>query len=232
MALPEHCGGEGAGWKLPLKGVLPAHAAQLTLSVCEFRRELDLDRGAGRGMWKKREIEIIRNVDPNRIIKFGNADSEDGILLNHFYMDMRGVKIADARAIVDEEAALLHRIEEAGENDDEVERIIDELMSDESELSAFDVGVAGTIYALSAVGAAPITSCNGGLLDGCHAYNYPNVLFSIEPGKLAGVTAVAELTGVGLENASGHVLVYADSIPKLNAFADRLVRQLEDGNSP
>lgn len=177
-------------------------------------------------MWASVDIEIIRSVNSDAIATFENADAEDGILLNHVYVDMRGYTLADARDIVAEEAALLRDIEAMG-YDADLDGVSNELYESCSELSAFDIGVAGTIFALSAAGAAPISSCNGGLLgDGDHSSEVPHVLFSIGEGRLQPILTAAEAVNVGLLNNSGHIEVFADTIPKLNAFAERLLLEL------
>jgi len=178
-------------------------------------------------MWDAVEVEIVRKVDPSLIGPFEGADAVDGILLNHAYVDMRGHSIADARQIVAEEVELLREIE-AIDDDDRLIEVLDEVYESGSELGGFDVGTGGAIYALSAAGAAPISSCNGGLLgEASHASEVPHILFSVDPGRLAPILAAAEAADVGLLNNSGHVEVFADCIPKLNAFAERLLIELE-----
>lgn len=49
-------------------------------------------------MWGCVDVEIVWELDPG-IGPFENADAEDGILLNHNYVDMRGYSIADAQEI-------------------------------------------------------------------------------------------------------------------------------------
>jgi len=90
------------------------------------------------------------------------------------------------------------------------------------------VGTAGAIFALSAAGAAPISSCNGGLLgDTSHSSQVPHILFSVTRDCLGPIFAAAEAAEVGLVNNSGHVEVFADCIPKLNLFARQLLHELE-----
>ncbi len=89
-------------------------------------------------------------------------------------------------------------------------------------------GTAGAIFALSAAGAAPISSCNGGLLgDTSHSSQVPHILFSVTPDRLAPILAAAKAADVGLLNNSGHVEVFASGIPGLRAFARQLLHQLE-----
>lgn len=179
-------------------------------------------------MWQCVDVEIVREIDPAAIGPFENADATDGILLNHAYVDMRDYSIPDAREVVAEEAELLREIEASEADEDRLEELMEELYEASSDLSGFDVGTAGAIFALSAAGAAPISSCNGGLLgETSHASQVPHVLFSIASEKLAPILAAAEATDVGLVNNSGHVEVFAERIPKLNAFAARLLLELE-----
>jgi len=179
-------------------------------------------------MWQSVDIEIVRDVDPAAIGPFDNADAEDGILLNHVYVDMRGFSAADAREVVAEEARLLDDIEAIGDDDDRLAELLEGLYEDASELSGFDVGTAGAIFALSAAGAAPISSCNGGLLgDTSHSSSVPHILFSVARERLGPILAAAEAADVGLLNNSGHVEVFGDRIPRLNAFAQHLLRELK-----
>jgi len=185
----------------------------------------------GRGktaMWQCVDVEIVREINPAAIGPFENADATDGILLNHAYVDMRGYSITDAREVIAEEVELLREIEATEADGGRLEELMEELYEAASDLSDFDVGTAGAIFALSAAGAAPISSCNGGLLgEASHSSQVPHILFSVDPMKLAPILAAAEATDVGLLNNSGHVEVFAERIPKLNAFAARLLLELQ-----
>lgn len=177
-------------------------------------------------MWQEAEVEIRRDLNPAAIGPFEYADARNGILLNHGYIDMRGQSVGDARLLVDHEAELLHDIEAA--DDDMLGDLIDDFHLSEFELAMFDIGTGACVYALSAAGAAPISSCNGGLLgDMEHASDVPHILFSIDPEFLGPILLAAEAADVGLTNNDGHVEVFAKRLPELNRFADRLVIELE-----
>lgn len=179
-------------------------------------------------MWESIDVEIVRELDPSAIGPFENADAKDGILLNHEYVDMRGYSISDAQDILGEEAQLLDDIEAIGDDDDRLEELLEQLYEDASELSGFDVGTAGAIFALSAAGAAPISSCNGGLLgDTSHSSQVPHILFSVTKDRLRPIIAAAEAADVGLLNNFGHVEVFAKRIPELHNFAKQLLHQLQ-----
>lgn len=179
-------------------------------------------------MWKTADVEIVRDLNLGAIGSLENADAEDGILLNHDYVDMRGCTVADAWDVVTEEAQFLADVDAADGDYDRIADLIDSLASDMSPLGEFDIGTAGAIYALSAAGAAPITSCNGGLLgEMSHSADVPHILFSSDPGTLEPVVAAAELAEVGLINNAEHAELYAENIPKLNRFAEILLGQLQ-----
>ena len=178
-------------------------------------------------MWKSIDVDIVREIDPKAIRTFENADAEDGILLNHSYIDMRGYSIADAEHVVAEEYELLSAIAAVEGDIERVDELIEQLYEDASELSGFDVGTAGTIFALSAAGAAPISSCNGGLLgEPGHSSQVPHILFSVELSHLELILSAADEAKVGVINNSGHVEVFAATIPALNAFAMAILRKL------
>lgn len=179
-------------------------------------------------MWESADVEIVRELDPSAIGPFENADATDGILLNHDYVDMRGYSISDAEEIIAEEAQLLDDIEAIGDDHDRLEELLERLYEDASELSGFDVGTAGAIFALSAAGTAPISSCNGGLLgDTSHSSQMPHILFSVTQDRLKPILAAAHAADVGLLNNSGHVEVFATRIPGLHTFAKELLHQLK-----
>jgi len=177
-------------------------------------------------MWREAEVEIRRDLNPAAIGPFEYANSENGILLNHGYIDMRGQSIGDARMLVDREAELLSDMETA--NEDTLGDLIDDFHLSEFELAMFDIGTGACVYALSAAGAAPISSCNGGMLGNMeHASDVPHILFSIAPELLGPILIAAEAVDVGLINNDGHVEVFANRLPDLNTFADRLLIELE-----
>ena len=186
----------------------------------------------GLSMWKSADVEIIRDVDISAMGPFENADAEDGILLNHSYVDMRGYSNTDARDLVDEEAELLRDVEAAGDDDDRFEEVLHEVYESASELGGFDIGTTGAIVALSAAGAAPISSCNGGLLgETSHSSAVPHILFSVAPGQLPPILRAAEAADVGLLNNLQHIEVFADRIPQLNDFAKHLLNELDRENT-
>ncbi len=130
------------------------------------------------------DVLIRRTVDLSTLAALdeGRAGSEDGIALNLSYADMRGWTLKDARLIFYQEHDLLSQLAEASWRTDAASAILDEQMSEGSELTWFDPGIAAAVFALSAAGATPISSCNGGTIGGDrHSSETPNILVAAAP---------------------------------------------------
>ena len=177
------------------------------------------------------DVVIRRTVDLSGLAALDErrAGSEDGIALNLSYADMRGWSLKDARLIVHQERDLLDQLAEADWTTDAASAIIDDQMSDGSELSWFDPGVAGAAFALSAGGATPISSCNGGTIGGDrHSSDTPNILVAAGPEMQAAAIANAlERAGMGIVPNGEFAEIFADDILKFHAFAEQLLEELE-----
>ncbi|QNQ09651.1 hypothetical protein [Sphingomonas alpina] len=155
------------------------------------------------------------------------AAGESGMEVNHQYVDVRGCSIEDARQALTEEAEFLEELEASGWDGGVADQLMDDAYESEF-LFGFDVGTAGAIFALSAAGAVPITSCNGGVIDGeRHASDVPTILFSATPEILPPILRAAAAADAGLINNDGNVELFADWLPKLHAFAGQLLAELE-----
>ncbi|MCR5877282.1 hypothetical protein [Phenylobacterium sp. J367] len=117
------------------------------------------------------DVEIRRHLEVDALDVLTDAEAEaadeEGYLAgNHYYRDLRGWSWSDVRAMLDYEAGVIGQIlsapdPAAAEQTFEEEREIDE---DSVEgLRGLDVGVGAAVTALSALGATPTISCNGGL---------------------------------------------------------------------
>ena len=99
------------------------------------------------------------------------------------------------------------------------------------EIMGLDIGVASTVAALSADGFIPCTSCNAGAFGGRHHETYPIVAFYVQPQSVPLLLQCAEDSEVGLDNDQGWspedlpIVVYADDIRKLGAFAEALSKR-------
>lgn len=90
-----------------------------------------------------------------------------------------------------------------------------------------DIGVAGTVAALSAFGAIPAASCNGGQLGAHHSYSHPLVAFFARPEMVQQLIHYAKASGAGLTNSpndDGTLLVFSHELEALTTFASQLVR--------
>lgn len=177
------------------------------------------------------DVAIRRTVDLSKlsILDEARAGSEDGIALNLSYADMRGWSLEDARLMVHQEHDLLDQLAEVHWTTDEASAMIDDYMSDGSELSWFDPGVGGAVFALSAAGATPISSCNGGTIGGDrHSSDTPHILVAAGPKMHAAAIAKAlDMADVGIIPNGEFAEIFADDILKFHAFAARLLDELE-----
>jgi hypothetical protein len=116
----------------------------------------------------------------------------------------------------------------------EAEAIEDERLEafhDAEALWNLDVGVIGAVIVLSALGASPVASCNGGGFGGHHQASHPYVAFYLPAHKVGETLKLVEVEGVGLV-ADGHGLarLYSDRDLCLSMFAASVIarRQLTD----
>jgi hypothetical protein len=128
---------------------------------------------------------------------------EEGLGGNQHYQDLRGLSWDQVAEVVEEEAALIARFEAAGDLDAEAEEFQDERLDGDDALWGLDVGVAGATFALSALGAFPIGSCNAGGFGGHHVASFPYVAFFAEPAIAPLILSIAESAEVGLDVVDG-----------------------------
>lgn len=157
------------------------------------------------------------------------AGSEDGLALNLGYFDVRGWDIDHADFVQKEELELLVKLADAGWATDTAEAVLEEHFSDYSELMGFDPGMAAAVYALSAAGATPISSCNGGTIgQSQHSETVPSILFAagdgFQPELIMDAAADADL---GLIPNREFAEIYADQVIKFNDFSVRLISSLK-----
>lgn len=177
------------------------------------------------------DVTIRRTVDLSKlsVLDEDRAGSEDGIALNQSYGDARGWSLDDARLMVDQERELLEELSEAQWTTDEASTIVDDYISDGSELLCYDPGVGGAVFALSAAGATPISSCNGGTIGcECHSSDTPNILMAAGPTmRVAAIEKALEMANVGIIPNGEFAEIFADDILKFHTFAERLMDELK-----
>lgn len=172
------------------------------------------------------DVEIRWDEGIQELAQIGEetASSEDGILLNHAYCDYRGISLEDARDALREEADLLSELAAADWDTEEAEEVIRSYVEAFGPTADLDAGVAGLVYALSAIGATPLTSCNGGLVGiSSHASDVPYVLFTAAPSVVNTILVSAKRNGVGLIRNNGYAEAFTNHLPNLHALANELI---------
>jgi hypothetical protein len=180
-------------------------------------------------------IPLRREVDASRLVVIDRttleAADEAGFLEgNAMFQDLSGCTWADAVIAVAAEAALIARLTTAEDLETEAQRVDEErydAFEDADALWNLDVGVIGAVIALSALGCAPVGSCNAGGFGGHHQAQHPYVTFFLPAAAVAEVLALAEAAHVGLiVDEEGRAQLYADRDLGLAVFAQlALVRQ-------
>ena len=188
-------------------------------------------------------VEIRRQVDMSELswpARDRDLTDDSGVGCNRLYIDLRRMPWSEARRVLEiEEVHLLREDEVAVSGDiaggkpeqevrqrptnDDTDVDNDDDEDDElyEELYGLDLGVASAVLALSAAGCIPFASCNGGP---GHLELYPVVVCWARVQRVLDLLEVAEEAGCGLENANdGAVLVYADDVHKMLAFARILI---------
>lgn len=167
------------------------------------------------------DVDIARRVD-GPLVWPPESSQTNGFLLggNYEFHDLRHILWADADKVVRDEAALILRIEEAEDPDEEIELIEQEQYEDPDLLIGVDLGVASTVAVLSAASCLTIASCNGGAFGGDHHEDHPLVVFYARSEHLIVLLEAAEAADVGLErDAEGYLMVYAGDIRRMIAFS-------------
>ena len=123
-------------------------------------------------------VEIIRRFPASELEVPSAAEldrgEEDGVAGNHHYEDLRGVTWELASEVLAEETTLISRFLSAAQHlDVEADQFEDERLDGDDPLYGLDIGVAGAAFALSALGAVPVGSCNAGGFGGHHVASFP-----------------------------------------------------------
>lgn len=176
-------------------------------------------------MTDKADVEIVRSLNPSRLTMLSEeqAAAQDGLLLNHAYNDLRGFDLTDLREVLAEEKDFLERVGTCEPGSDEMTELLDEHFI-EAEFG-LDLGVGAAVVALSVMGAAPISSCNGGVFGDEHASSVPHILFSIDPSAVPPIELAAEAAGCGLINNGPYAELYAARPRDLHRFAELIEKR-------
>lgn len=171
----------------------------------------------------RRDFDASQLASPPDEATLDAADEDGAFDGNRAFMDLRGMDWTDVEETLEIERGVLARLEAADDLDDEEEAVTEELVSEYGveALWSLDPGVASATIALSALGATPVASCNGGVLGGQHKEAYPLVAFYLPAMAAAGVSALAEAAGIGLLiDDHGRGQIYAQSYHGFVKFAE------------
>jgi hypothetical protein len=185
-------------------------------------------------VWRQRTYAapLRREVDPQRLATIDRAtleaaDEAGSLAGNAMFQDLSGCSWDEAAMAVAGEAQLIARLVAAEDLQAEAERVDEErydAFEDVDALWNLDVGVIGAVIALSALGCAPIGSCNAGGFGGQHQAQHPYVAFFLPPTAVPELLALAEAAGVGLiVDAEGRAQLYSDRDLGLARFAELAV---------
>jgi len=170
-----------------------------------------------------------REVEASRLAAIDAAEleaaDEAGYLAgNAMFQDLSGFSWDDAAEAVAGEARLIARLTKAVDLEAEaaaVEEERGEAFEDVEALWNLDVGVIGATIALSALGCAPVGSCNAGGFGGHHQAQHPYVAFYMPAHVTAEVEALAAAAGLGLIiDPDGLAQLYADRDLGLIRFSE------------
>lgn len=181
-------------------------------------------------VWREHNypIPIRREVDGERLAIIDPAALEAGdeagyLAGNAMFQDLSGLSWGEAAVAVAGEAGLIARLTRADDLEAEADLIEEEryaAFDDAEALWNLDVGVIGAVAVLSALGCAPVGSCNAGGFGGQHQAAHPYVAFALPSAAIDQLLALAEAAGVGLVlDAHGLAQLYSDRDLGLARFA-------------
>jgi hypothetical protein len=185
-------------------------------------------------VWREHNypVTVVRDVNVKRLAAIDTealeeADEAGFLAGNAMFQDLSGCTWEEASAAVAGEAQFIARLVAAKDLDAEADQIEEErteAFEDVEALWNLDVGVIGAVIVLSAIGCAPVGSCNAGGFGGHHQARHPYVTFYMPVAAVDEVLALAEAAGLGLiVDADGLAHLYSDRDLGLAAFAQLAV---------
>lgn len=163
-----------------------------------------------------RSFAVLDREEAERAAEDGDLDG------NKAYDDLRGMTWDDVLETLDRERTIVSGLLDASNPGESYEKFEEERLNDLGAdlLWGLDPGVAASTIALSALGAIPISSCNGGVYGGKHLEAYPLIAFYIAAASPDVLLAYAEVAGAGLVlDRYGCAQLFAQTCTPLLAFA-------------
>jgi hypothetical protein len=179
------------------------------------------------------DVELNRHLPTDGLLSLSDEEADaaeaDGALAgNRRYRDMRAMSWDELRGAIDAEARAINRIESAQRPAQEEEAFLEEreeMDDDVEELWGLDVGVASATVALSALGAAPVASCNAGAFGGYHLASRPQIIFYLDRARAEAIIELAEMAEVGVVVEEGMVVLFGRSVADIHTFACAALRR-------
>lgn len=173
------------------------------------------------------DLEIRRDLTPDELHELTAEEArqadEDGYLAgNKAYRDLRNCTWDDVAQTLAIEREIISKLEAADDRDAAEEAFNEERLFETDpilELWGLDVGVAAATITISALGGAPVSSCNAGQLGGHHPSHYPHVAFYLPKSRARDLLSLAGDVGIGLIVAEGIAQIYARTYGELVRFA-------------
>ena len=180
--------------------------------------------------WRERTYAAVvrREVDVDRLAvidpaSLDTADETGYLDGNAMFQNLSGVTWPQVDLAVALETELVARLQTADDIDAEAEAIDEERLeafNDADALWHLDVGVAGAVVALSALGCTPAGSCNAGGFGGHHQAQHCYVAFYLPSPSAPAVLTLAEAANVGLiVDHAGLAQLYSERDLALLQFA-------------
>jgi hypothetical protein len=166
-------------------------------------------------------VVVRRAIDPRRLgwIEARRAASRRGLPANRQYVDLRGFRLCDLDAVLEEERAGFRALEAAGFSQSAVDAL-DERQRSASILRIVDFGMGSAVVALSALGCVPVSSCRGNSLGARrHAHPAPMVTFYARRLHLAALSAAVAEADIYIVNNGAALEAYAEDLRKMPRFA-------------
>ena len=176
-----------------------------------------------------RQVVVRRKVDPQRLGWIDDRRAaQHGMPANQLYVDLRGFRLIDLDAVLEEESAGYRRLEEAGYDERAIEEI-DRRQATQSVVRIVDFGVAAAVVALSALGCVPITSCRGNSLGSKrHEHPAPMITFYARRIHLPAILEAVTAADLYITNNEAKLEVYADDLRKMHLFAQALRKHIKE----
>ena len=171
----------------------------------------------------------LNDLDPEEAERAAEDGDLDG---NKAYEDLRGMSWEDAAETLQQDRMVVTRLSMAVDLDEAYEDFETERLSEwgADALWGLDPGVAAATVALSALGAAPVSSCNGGALGGGHLEKYPLVTFYVGTASPQDLLACAEAAHAGLlVDGAGRIQLFGKTCEELLAFAGAAIQLRGEG---